>query len=108
VEEVTQATARAVSDPMAVFAFVLNSLPDQVKVCPTENYSYLTFFRGGMPDDGKAICRLNTYFDGAFDQLPDNFIEGETVRKAILQVSPGIKGWMDRFGQFAGRRRPVS
>ena len=42
--------------------------------------------------------RLNTYFDGPFDQLPDNFIEGETLRQAILEVSPGLKGKIDRFG----------
>jgi hypothetical protein len=42
--------------------------------------------------------RLNTYFDGPFDQLPDNFIEGETLRQAILEISPGLKGRIDRFG----------
>lgn len=42
--------------------------------------------------------RLNTYFDGPFDQLPDNFIEGETLRQAILEVSPRLKGKIDRFG----------
>ena len=42
--------------------------------------------------------RLNTYFDGPFDQLPDNFIEGETLRQAILEVSPGLRGKIDRFG----------
>jgi len=42
--------------------------------------------------------RLNTYFDGPFDQLPDNFIEGETLRQAILDVSPRLKGKIDRFG----------
>src|SRR5262249_24036280 len=42
--------------------------------------------------------RLNTYFDGPFDQLPDNFIEGETLRQAILEISPGFKGKIDRFG----------
>jgi hypothetical protein len=42
--------------------------------------------------------RLNTYFDGPFDQLPDNFIEGETLRQAILEISPGLKGKIDRFG----------
>jgi hypothetical protein len=42
--------------------------------------------------------RLNTYFDGPFDQLPDNFIEGETLRQAILEVSPALKGKIDRFG----------
>lgn len=42
--------------------------------------------------------RLNTYFDGPFDQLPDNFIEGEALRNVILDVAPGLKGKIDRFG----------
>jgi hypothetical protein len=45
---------------------------------------------------------LNTMFDGPFDQLPDNFIEGETLRHAIEAVSPEVKGQIDRFGNFAG------
>jgi hypothetical protein len=253
VEEATQATTLAVNDPMAVLAFVLNHLPDRVKVYPTENYYYFTFMHGGAPyagnirielDDadkvtvhftyyqdwsewrqdsplthvvldgsrgvdvekierlvyrlsygGKSVVfalndlsqvkppadalapgekfigpifdesairfflvynsklkvfhyildetvkvadeffpssrtnrivigkrtgfafyrdrrlerkilvgvyegnyRLNTYFDGPFDQLPDNFIEGETLRQAILEISPGLKGRIDRFG----------
>jgi|ERR1041385_2900472 hypothetical protein len=42
--------------------------------------------------------RANNYFDGPFDQLPDNFIEGETLRDAILAVRPQLKGEIDRFG----------
>jgi hypothetical protein len=42
--------------------------------------------------------RANNYFDGPFDQLPDNFIAGETLRDAILQVRPQLKGQIDRFG----------
>ena len=253
VDEVTRPTTLDVKDPMAVLAFVLNSLPDRVKVYPTENYYYFNFFYGGAPyagnirielgDDGKVTVhfvyyedwsewrqdsplthivldasrgvtvekldrlayrltyggksvvftlndlsqvrppagvlapgetfigpifdesairfflvynsklkvfhyildetvkvaedffpaghhdrilvgkrtgfafykdrrrdrkiligvyesnyRLNTHFDGPFDQLPDNFIEGETLRKAILEVSPELKGQIDRFG----------
>jgi hypothetical protein len=253
VEEVAQATTLEVKDPLAVFAFVLKSLPDRVNVYPTENYYYFTFFHGGAPyagnirielGDGDRVTvhfvyyqdwsewredsplthvvldgsrgvdvekmdrlvyrltysgrsvvfalndlsqvkppvgalapgetfigpifdesairfflvynsklkifhyildetvgvaeeffpagrngriligkrtgfafyrdrlrdrkilvgvyegnyRLNTYFDGPFDQLPDNFIEGETLRRAILEVSPGLKGRIDRFG----------
>jgi hypothetical protein len=255
VDEVTRATALDVKDPMAVLAFVLNSLPDRVKVYPTENYYYFNFFYGGAPYAGniriepgdgdkptvhfvyyedwsewrpesplthvvldasrgvtvekldrfvyrltyggksvdfalndlsqvrppagslapgetfigpifdesgirfflvynsklkiflyilnetakvaedffsaeridrlligkrtgfafyndrlrdrkiligvfEANYRLNTHFDGPFDQLPDNFIEGETLRKAILEVAPGLKGKIDRFGSF--------
>lgn len=42
--------------------------------------------------------RINNYFDGPFDQLPDNFIEGEALRSAILEIEPGLKGEIDRFG----------
>jgi len=42
--------------------------------------------------------RANNYFDGPFDQLPDNFIEGETLRDIILTLEPGLKGQIDRFG----------
>ena len=42
--------------------------------------------------------RANNYFDGPFDQLPDNFIAGETLRDAILSVRPQLKGEIDRFG----------
>jgi hypothetical protein len=61
------------------------------------------------PFDGRKILvgvdarqsRLNTYFDGPFDQLPENFIEGEALRTAILAVDPGVKGKIDRLGNFA-------
>jgi hypothetical protein len=43
-------------------------------------------------------ARVNNYFDGPFDQLPDNFIEGESLRSAILDVEPSLKGKIDRFG----------
>jgi len=44
--------------------------------------------------------RLNSYFDGPFDQLPENFIEGETLRDAIIAASPDVKGKIDRLGNF--------
>ena len=42
--------------------------------------------------------RANNYFDGPFDQLPDNFLEGDILRQVILQVRPQLKGKIDRFG----------
>lgn len=42
--------------------------------------------------------RQNNYFDGPFDQLPDNFVEGDILRQVILQVRPQLKGQIDRFG----------
>jgi len=43
-------------------------------------------------------ARVNNYFDGPFDQLPDNFIEGEALRDAILAVEPSLAGKIDRVG----------
>jgi hypothetical protein len=45
----------------------------------------------------------NTYFDGPFDQLPDNFIEGDSLRDALIASDPSLKGKIDRFGGFPGR-----
>ena len=52
IEEVDRQTKLAIDDPMAVFAFVFNSLPDRVKVFPTENYYYFTFVHNGVPYNG--------------------------------------------------------
>jgi len=46
--------------------------------------------------------RVNNYLDGPFDQLPDNFIEGDALRDAILKVQPDLKGKIDRFGAVPG------
>jgi hypothetical protein len=49
----------------------------------------------------EANSVLNTYFDGPFDQLPENFIEGETLRGAIVDADPSAKGKVDRLGHYA-------
>jgi hypothetical protein len=47
---------------------------------------------------------VNNYFDGPFDQLPDNFIEGEALRDAILAAAPRFAGKIDRFGISPDRK----
>jgi hypothetical protein len=47
-------------------------------------------------------AEANNYFDGPFDQLPDNFIEGETLREALVEIDPKLKGQIDRFGAWPG------
>lgn len=44
--------------------------------------------------------RLNNYFDGPFDQLPDNFIIGDALRNAILVAEPKLAGEIGRLGHF--------
>jgi hypothetical protein len=41
---------------------------------------------------------VNNYLDGPFDQLPDNFLKGDILQKAILAESPDRAGQIDRFG----------
>ncbi len=43
--------------------------------------------------------RRNNYWDGPFDQLPDNFVRPGLIA-AIEQAYPGTRGRMDRFGKF--------
>lgn len=54
--------------------------------------------------EGNSLA--NNYFDGPFDQLPDNFLEGDELQKAILEIEPQLKGKIDRFGgSFDGSER---
>ena len=46
----------------------------------------------------QANTSINNYLDGPFDQLPDNFMQGDILRDAILAASPEMKGQIDRFG----------
>ena len=43
---------------------------------------------------------LNNYYDGPFDQLPDNFIKGEELREAIIASDPTAKGVIGRLGHY--------
>jgi hypothetical protein len=45
---------------------------------------------------------LNTYFDGPFDQLPDDYIEGDALRDAIVDAGLAKKAEIDRFGILPG------
>ena len=64
------------------------------------------FYRDGRLDRKILIgafegnSRLNNYFDGPFDQLPENFIEGDALRAAILAADPSVKGQIDRLGRM--------
>jgi hypothetical protein len=50
--------------------------------------------------------RVNNYYDGPFDQLPDNFLDGNSLHDAILDVAPYLKGRIDRYGSsFDGETR---
>jgi hypothetical protein len=49
----------------------------------------------------------NNYLDGPFDQMPDNFVEGDAFQQAVVTVQPDLKGQINRYGSFADGGRVV-
>ena len=47
IDDVTRPTSLPLDDPKAMLAFILDSIPDRVKVYPTENYYYFYFYHRG-------------------------------------------------------------
>jgi hypothetical protein len=45
---------------------------------------------------------LNNYLDGPFDQLPDNFLKGDELRRALLLAQPDLDTSIDRLGIYPG------
>jgi hypothetical protein len=50
----------------------------------------------------EANSRVNNQFDGPFDQLPDNFLKGDELRRAILLARPDADPNMDPLGNRPG------
>ncbi len=95
VEDATRATKLAIADPMVVFAFVFDSLPDKIKVYPTENYYYFRFMHGGTPYAGNIRLDPLERDQGKvqFSYYPDltewrDKIEGDTY--VVLDASRGV------------------
>jgi hypothetical protein len=45
---------------------------------------------------------VNNSFDGPFDQLPDNFLKGDELRRALLLARPDTDPNIDRLGNRPG------
>ncbi len=94
------------------FLYLLNDKPKMDVYEPSDvspaltvgNRSSFAFYKDKLTDRQILIgvyagnTQLNNYFDGPFDQLPDNFIEGDTLRDALLTIQPDMKGYVDRYG----------
>lgn len=103
-----------------VFMYVLNdtaSVPDQMvesDVSPHIQIGVRTrfaFYKDlkrqrsiliGVPEQN---VRDNNYYDGPFDQLPDNFIDGETFSDAFRLSKPEFPFVIDRFGRTSSMTR---
>ena len=70
----------------------------------TEFFFYLdsTFHRKVLIGVKKENIDQNNWYDGPFDQLPDNYIKTGRLdlQKYLLQCYPGYKGKIDAYGNF--------
>jgi hypothetical protein len=94
IEELTHPSTLAVADPMAVFAFVLASLPDQVKVYPTGNYYYFRFVHAGLQYAGNIRLDAISRAEGKvnFDYYVDTteWKDDHPVMHRLLDASMGV------------------
>jgi hypothetical protein len=94
------------------FLYLLNDNPKMDQYEPADvspallvgNRTSFTFLKDKLIDRQILVgvffgnTQLNNYFDGPFDQLPDNYIEGDALLDALLTIEPGMKGHVDRYG----------
>lgn len=49
-------------------------------------------------------AQRNNYYDGPFDQLPDNYVDQTNIRKYIVMAYPEYKGKIDKFGGYLDQK----
>ena len=128
VEEVTRTTTLSINDPIAVFAFVLNGLPDQVKVYPTENYYYFSFIHNGKRyagnirldasnrDEGKVIFAYYEELSEWRDESPvihvildtSHGVMVEKVERLVYRVSYGQKSVVFALNDLSQVKPPAN
>jgi hypothetical protein len=102
--------------PAKAFLYLLNETPkvdlyESSKLSPAltvGNRTSFAFYKDKLLNrqiligDFVGHTMLNDYFDGPFDQLPDNFVKGTDLRDSILEVEPRLKSQNpDRYGADA-------
>ena len=101
VEDLARKSSLAVGDPMAVFAYVLDSLPERVKVYPTENHYYFAFDLNGVRYAGniKLVPQLRAegkvafaYYEDRATWLPDapgtDLVVGSAQGVTVEKIEP--------------------
>ncbi len=99
--------------PAKAFLYLLNETPKVDLYEPSQlspavtvgNRSGFAFYKDKLLNrqiligDFIGHTMLNDYFDGPFDQLPDNYVQGTALLDSILEIEPGLKGENpDRYG----------
>jgi hypothetical protein len=83
-------------------AFFPSKATTQIEIGKRTGFAfYVSGNRKIMIGASERQSRLNTYLDGPFDQLPENFIAGDELRDAEIAAESGVKGHIDRLGNFS-------
>jgi hypothetical protein len=95
IDQVNRPSTLNVNDPMAVFDFVFSTLPDHVKVYPSENYYYFTFINDGAPYDGNIRLDASNRDQGklifAYSEDLEEWRDETPVQHVVLDESQGVK-----------------
>src|SRR5580700_4483915 len=94
INELMRKTKLDVDDPLAVFAFVFDSLPDRVKVYPTENYYYFTFIHARKSYDGNIRLDASDRDDGkvnfGYSEDLKEWLDETPVKFVLLDATKGV------------------
>jgi hypothetical protein len=82
--------------------FIAAKTTDRILIGKRTGFAFYRF------QDRKILIGVNEHeslfngaLDGPFDQLPENFVEGDALLDAIVAADPGAKGKIDRLGHYA-------
>ncbi|MCP5083602.1 MAG: hypothetical protein GY948_18095 [Alphaproteobacteria bacterium] len=96
-------TALKLDDVPSVFQFVLNSLPDRVKVYPTENYFYFYFHQNGVKYAGNIRLDVGRRDEGfinfAYFRASTHWASDQKDYGAVLGANQGVT--VEKKNEFA-------
>lgn len=81
--------------------FIASEISDRIVIGKRSGFAFYkdhTIDRKILIGVHVANVVMNNYYDGPFDQLPDNFIKGDMLKKAIEASDPQMAGKIDNFG----------
>lgn len=95
VSELTKASTQNLDDVRGMFQFVLNSLPERVKVYPTENYYYFYFYQRGVKYAGNIRFdvggRDKGFVNFAYFRATTHWASDNKDYGAVLGPKDGVK-----------------
>jgi len=94
-EAVMWPTTLDVTDRVAVFAFVLDSVPDRIKVYSAETYYYFTFMHNGAAYAGNIRLNAGNRDQGkaqfSYNEQTNGWLDNARGQSRVLDAASGVK-----------------